>query len=58
MQIRSRTALLRNLAISLSTGLQPERAPGGGGGEPGLSHCLLHPPVWVWQVGKRGWLWW
>lgn len=36
MQIRSRTALLRNLATSLSTGLQPEEAPGGGGGELGL----------------------
>lgn len=36
MQIRSRMALLRNLATSLSTGLQPERAPRGGRGEPGL----------------------
>lgn len=36
MQIRSHTALLRNLATSLSTGLQTEQDPGRGRGEPGL----------------------
>lgn len=48
MQIRSCTALLRNLATSLSTGLQPERAPGGGGGQPGLPCSPLHPLLWGW----------